>query len=361
MKIDEIITESLSQNQKIPAELILKYVKQIHPEGEFYNDQDILAHSQWTLTQFPVSNLHIYDPETDDDYQDLYNRVLDTDPYHVDKLIPNIATIVQKKPLVIDDAGYILDGNHRALAAQKAGLQTVPVWKPIEKNIGEAGGLNMSRRGFLGGLGAMVASSGLPKLQADALTQILNTVGADFLEQMANKASRGNLRFFLSTSEYNKVTRMGDTFPDEWFEHHRKNPIAAYRKLTGEQPKFAQVLDVLRTSGLEPAEFLRSEPVQRVARQVQAAWQEKWKASGASADPFMDPGYKPGDLNVKKQIATEPTHVSPSGQITNMRPDDDDYEINYGKKGFAAKGKAVGRMAPVAAPLKPTHINNRAI
>jgi len=34
---------------------------------------------------------------------------------------------------VIDDAGYILDGNHRALAAQKAWLQTVPVYKPVEK------------------------------------------------------------------------------------------------------------------------------------------------------------------------------------------------------------------------------------
>jgi ParB-like nuclease domain len=129
MKVRDIITES----ELVPAAQILKYVKQIHPAGEFHNQADILAHKQWTLSQYPVNKLHIYDPESDDDYQDRYNRVLDTDPYHVDRLISNIAAIVQNKPIVIDDAGYILDGNHRALAAQKAGLVTVPVWKPAKK------------------------------------------------------------------------------------------------------------------------------------------------------------------------------------------------------------------------------------
>jgi hypothetical protein len=40
-------------------------------------------------------------------------------------------------------------------------------------------------------------------------------------------------------------------------------------------------------------------------------------------------------------------HISPSGKKTNMCPDDDDYEINYGKNGLAkenfADGKKPGR------------------
>ena len=121
----------------IPAAEILKYVKQIHPEGEFNIDHVITDHPFWQEADVPVSSLHIFDPEKDDIY-DPYNRVQDTDLYHVDRLIPNIAAILQKKPLVIDDAGYILDGNHRALAAEKAGLQTVPVWQPVKGQQGVA-------------------------------------------------------------------------------------------------------------------------------------------------------------------------------------------------------------------------------
>ena len=123
----------------VPAAQILKYVKQIHPAGEFNIDHVITDHPHWQEADVPVRSLHIFDPEQDDIY-DPYNRVQDTDLHHVDRLIPNIASIVQKKPLVIDDKGYILDGNHRALAARKAGLQTVPVWQPVKGQQGVAEG-----------------------------------------------------------------------------------------------------------------------------------------------------------------------------------------------------------------------------
>ena len=130
--------ESVTENaEQIPAAEILKYVKQIHPEGEFNIDHVITDHPFWTEADVPVSSLHIFDPEQDDIY-DPYNRVQDTDLYHVDRLIPNIAAILQNKPLVIDDAGYILDGNHRALAAEKAGLKMVPVWQPVKGQQGMA-------------------------------------------------------------------------------------------------------------------------------------------------------------------------------------------------------------------------------
>jgi len=135
MKIKEIITES----RFVSAAQILRYVKQVHPEGEFNIDHVITDHAHWQEADVPVSNLHIFDPEQDDIY-DPYNRVQDTNLHHVDRLIPNIAAILQKKPLVIDDAGYILDGNHRALAAQKAGLKMVPVWQPLKGKQGVAEG-----------------------------------------------------------------------------------------------------------------------------------------------------------------------------------------------------------------------------
>lgn len=47
------------------------------------------------------------------------------------------------------------------------------------------------------------------------------------------------------------------------------------------------------------------------------------------------------DPVIKKAIADkEKEHVSPSGVKTNMDPSDDDYEINYGKKGLAGKDTA---------------------
>ena len=43
------------------------------------------------------------------------------------------------------------------------------------------------------------------------------------------------------------------------------------------------------------------------------------------------------ELNrMQEMMGVCPKHVSPSGAETNMCPDDDDYEINYGKDGAAA-------------------------
>jgi hypothetical protein len=73
----------------------------------------------------------MFDPEQDDIY-DPYNRVQDTNLHHVDKITPIIGKILDSKPIVIDHQGYVLDGNHRALAARNAGLQSVPVLRPVK-------------------------------------------------------------------------------------------------------------------------------------------------------------------------------------------------------------------------------------
>lgn len=119
-----------SENQTFSAKQVLDYVKKIHPEGEFNIDYVITDHPKWTLTQLPISKLRIIDPESEQEIVDPYNRVHDTNLQHVDRLVQQIASIIQKKPIVVDREGHVLDGNHRALAALKAGLKTIPAYVP---------------------------------------------------------------------------------------------------------------------------------------------------------------------------------------------------------------------------------------
>ena len=46
---------------------------------------------------------------------------------------------------------------------------------------------------------------------------------------------------------------------------------------------------------------------------------------------YYGEGEEKGKNVVSEEDSTCPEHVSPSGKVTNMCPDDDDYEINYGK------------------------------
>ena len=68
-------------------------------------------------------------------------------------------------------------------------------------------------------------------------------------------------------------------------------------------------------------------------------------AVGYSGDGGVDGGV--GESITEKECDW---HVSPSGRKTNMCPDDDDYEINYGSDGLAkenfADGKVKGKSRP---------------
>jgi hypothetical protein len=59
------------------------------------------------------------------------------------------------------------------------------------------------------------------------------------------------------------------------------------------------------------------------------------KMTKANQFPFIRVYYgeneEKGENIVSEEDSTCPEHVSPSGKKTNMCPDDDDYEINYGK------------------------------
>jgi len=38
---------------------------------------------------------------------------------------------IKQYPIVIDSAGWIIDGNHRAVAAKQLGLKSIPAWQPV--------------------------------------------------------------------------------------------------------------------------------------------------------------------------------------------------------------------------------------
>ena len=114
------------EEDSVPAEQILKYVKSIH--HDFHIDDTILTHPEWQLTRVPLSKLHIPDPESGEDLDDPYNRVQMIDMYHVDDITRHD---IERKPIVVDTDGHIIDGNHRALAARLGGMTDIPAYVPV--------------------------------------------------------------------------------------------------------------------------------------------------------------------------------------------------------------------------------------
>lgn len=129
VKTPDVIFQKLNEQSTVSkAKGVLDYVKSIH--DDFHLDDEILKHSQWQLTAVPLSSLHIPDPESGIDPVDPYDRVQYIDMYHVDDIT---AADIKRKPIVVDDNGHILDGNHRAVAARSMGMSTIPAWVPVKQ------------------------------------------------------------------------------------------------------------------------------------------------------------------------------------------------------------------------------------
>jgi hypothetical protein len=63
------------------------------------------------------------------DQDDRYRRVIDLDWDH----IANISRDdIMHKPVVVDDKGWILDGNHRVTAARAGGIKRIPTLIPYK-------------------------------------------------------------------------------------------------------------------------------------------------------------------------------------------------------------------------------------
>ena len=112
----------------VSAADVLRYVKQQH--NDFRLDQAVLDYPSWQLTRVPLNQLEIPDPETGEEESDPYDRVQWTDMGHVDSIDPQD---IETRPIVIDPQGYIIDGNHRALAARLRGMSSIPAWQPLDK------------------------------------------------------------------------------------------------------------------------------------------------------------------------------------------------------------------------------------
>jgi hypothetical protein len=114
-------------NESTDADQVLQYVKQAHAPEPFDIDSAITDHPRWELTNIPVSQLKL-DP--DGEAQDPYGRVNWVDYDKVQDLMPKISAVLKRMPIVVDSQGWIIDGNHRAMAAAESGLKTVPAYVP---------------------------------------------------------------------------------------------------------------------------------------------------------------------------------------------------------------------------------------
>ena len=114
----------LTELKSVPAEKILSYIKSIQGDGHFYMDHLVTRHPLWRLTRIPLSKLKINpDPETENPLGSNINVDLD----YVDNIT---LQDIDHKPIVVDSSGWIIDGNHRATAAQQQGLSSIPAYIP---------------------------------------------------------------------------------------------------------------------------------------------------------------------------------------------------------------------------------------
>ena len=101
---------------------VLKYVQGIH--HEYHLEKPILKHKVWVLRNVPIEDLQtteFYDQD------DPYRRVIDLDWEHINNIKPED---IMKKPIVADEGGWLLDGNHRYTAARANGMRTVRALVP---------------------------------------------------------------------------------------------------------------------------------------------------------------------------------------------------------------------------------------
>ena len=106
---------------------VLNYIKKIHTE--YHLDEPVLAHKFWRLSMIPTSELS--SPEKYDQ-DDPYRRVIDLDWDHIKDITRRN---IMSRPVVADENGWVLDGNHRVTAARAAGIKQIPAFTPYTNSI----------------------------------------------------------------------------------------------------------------------------------------------------------------------------------------------------------------------------------
>ena len=141
MRANEFTKPTVTESNHMDADQVLQYVKKIHAPEPFNIEYSITDHPAWELKNISLSQLNL-DP--DGEQQDPYNRTNWVDYDVVRDLMPKIAQVLKSKPIVVDSNGWIIDGNHRAMAAAEAGLTSVPALVPAQQDMAEnkAAGIN---------------------------------------------------------------------------------------------------------------------------------------------------------------------------------------------------------------------------
>jgi hypothetical protein len=137
MKACEFVVESV---KTASAEQVWNYVDGIHPDdqkGGGFLKGLIMRNPQYELRRIPLSSIHMPDQEYDDEEQepeaDPYNRVQAIDPDHAGEYSANF---VDRRPIVIDSQGWIIDGNHRAwAAAELLNKNDIIAWVPVKQGV----------------------------------------------------------------------------------------------------------------------------------------------------------------------------------------------------------------------------------
>jgi hypothetical protein len=183
--------EFLAENKQATAKQVLAYINQTHHEPMTEKlTAAVQAHPKWELRQVPLSNLNIPDQDYEDPEQepesDPYNRVMAVDPDHANEYSTQV---VDRLPIVIDDRGYIIDGNHRAWAATELlNRDRIQAWVPVKQDMAE-GKITLSTdpNWYGAEVGDYTASGPVVNVPADRL------VGFEPDDKMNQPASKANV------------------------------------------------------------------------------------------------------------------------------------------------------------------------
>jgi hypothetical protein len=219
--VDEGVTSAMD------AEQVLQYVKKTHGADKFNIEYSITDHPEWQLVKMPLSQLNL-DP--DGEQQDPYNRTNWVDYDVVRDLMPKIVQVLESKPIVVDSQGWIIDGNHRAMAAVEAGLTSVPALVPVQQDMSE--GLNFDE--IYGKYLKVTDNSGDPGKPGFSLVTPLNGESWNWRERPEFKdlvKQKLNDPGFLGDHKYQQII---DAMSDKQFDptkhiakenfHDGKNP-----------------------------------------------------------------------------------------------------------------------------------------
>jgi GNAT superfamily N-acetyltransferase len=131
---DVRVWEESNSTNIVSAEQIWGYISKIHPkdqQGGGFLKSLIMLNPQYELKRVPLTSLHI--PNDEDDGNDPYGRAMYVDVDHANEYSQYQ---VDKKPLVVDSQGYILDGAHRAWAASELlNKKDIMAYVPVKNRI----------------------------------------------------------------------------------------------------------------------------------------------------------------------------------------------------------------------------------